>query len=66
MAPEAVAALLAALGRRADGPSATVLVGKDGGVKLRRSRLSVAEICAAIDAMPMRRQEMRRREMRRP
>ena len=55
----ATAALLAALGLRADGPPVALLVGKDGGVKLRRSRLSVAEIVAAIDRMPMRRREMR-------
>ncbi len=60
MAPDAVAALLAGLGLRADGPATALLIGKDGGVKLRRGRLSVAEICAAIDRMPMRRQETRR------
>lgn len=38
-----------------------LLVGKDGGVKLRRGTpLGVDEIFAAIDAMPMRQQEMRR------
>ncbi len=56
----ATAALLAGLGLRADGPAVTLLVGKDGGVKLRRDRLPIAEILAAIDRMPMRREEMRR------
>ncbi|WP_083803387.1 DUF4174 domain-containing protein [Sagittula stellata] len=36
-----------------------LLVGKDGGVKLRQSTpLSVDELFSAIDAMPMRRREM--------
>lgn len=36
-----------------------LLVGKDGGVKLRRSHaLSVQTLLETIDAMPMRRQEM--------
>ena len=60
MAPEAVAALLATLKVRADGARVILLLGRDGGVKLRGRRFSVAEICAAIDAMPMRRQEARR------
>ena len=55
------AALLASLGLRADGPATTVLVGKDGGVKLRGAGLPLAEILATIDAMPMRQREMRRR-----
>ncbi len=38
-----------------------LLFGKDGGVKLRRGApVSVAEISALIDTMPMRRNEMRR------
>ncbi len=38
-----------------------LLVGKDGGVKLRRTHLVAAsEIIALIDTMPMRRSEMRR------
>jgi hypothetical protein len=38
-----------------------LLVGKDGGVKLRREApVAVSEIAALIDAMPMRREEMRR------
>jgi len=40
---------------------AVVLIGKDGGVKLRSSQpVSTQEIFARIDAMPMRRSEMRR------
>lgn len=56
--PAATAALLAALGLRANGPATTLLVGKDGGVKLRRSQFSAAEIIGAIDRMPMRRREV--------
>ncbi len=42
------------------------LVGKDGGVKLRRREpISTDELFGLIDAMPMRRNEMRRDEMRR-
>ena len=38
-----------------------LLLGLDGGVKLvRRTPLSIAEVFAAIDAMPMRREELRR------
>ena len=38
------------------------LVGKDGGVKLRRhAALPTSELFSTIDAMPMRRQEMKRR-----
>ena len=37
-----------------------LLVGKDGGVKLRRSEpISADELFATIDAMPMRRREIR-------
>ena len=37
------------------------LVGKDGGVKLRRGApIPIAELFRTIDAMPMRREEMRR------
>jgi len=39
-----------------------LLVGKDGGIKLRRDKpVSASEIIALIDAMPMRQDEMRRR-----
>ena len=42
--------------------STVLLVGKDGGVKLRRHRFTdVDEIHRQIDAMPMRQMEMRRR-----
>ncbi|MEQ8822916.1 MAG: DUF4174 domain-containing protein [Filomicrobium sp.] len=38
-----------------------VLVGKDGGTKISQSRpLSVRQLFATIDAMPMRQEEMRR------
>jgi hypothetical protein len=55
---QATASLLAGLGLRADGPAAVLLVGKDGGVKLRLTHVAVAEILAAVDQMPMRRQEV--------
>ncbi len=46
----------------APGQFEVVLIGKDGGVKLRsRSLVSPQEIFRTVDAMPMRRQEMRRR-----
>ena len=39
-----------------------VLIGKDGGVKLRQEEpISVADLFALIDSMPMRKQEMRQR-----
>jgi hypothetical protein len=39
-----------------------ILVGKDGGVKLRQNeQLNLEQIFLLIDAMPMRRQEMRRK-----
>ena len=39
-----------------------ILVGKDGGVKLRRNtQLKLKDIFALIDAMPMRREEMRQK-----
>jgi hypothetical protein len=44
-----------------------LLVGKDGGVKLRRETpVSASEINALIDTMPMRREEMRREKMGAP
>ena len=37
-----------------------ILIGKDGGVKLRSKKpISIQELFSVIDAMPMRRQEMR-------
>ncbi len=57
MRPSASSALLAALGLHATGPATALLIGKDGGVKLR-GQLSVEGIIAAVDRMPMRRQEM--------
>ena len=42
---------------------AIVLIGKDGGEKLRRTTLlPIAELFALVDAMPMRRAEMRERK----
>jgi hypothetical protein len=39
-----------------------LLIGKDGGVKLRSSEpVAAGDFCALIDAMPMRRREMRER-----
>ena len=39
-----------------------VLIGKDGGVKLRQDQpILAADLFALIDSMPMRKQEMRRR-----
>jgi hypothetical protein len=41
---------------------ALILVGKDGGVKLKRNdQTSLAEVFALIDSMPMRKNEMRRK-----
>jgi hypothetical protein len=43
-----------------EGQMATLLIGKDGGLKLRRSgSVDIREIFALIDGMPMRQQEMR-------
>jgi hypothetical protein len=55
----ATAAMLATLGLRPDGPTTMVLIGKDGGVKLRQPHLSVEQILATIDRMPMRRAEVK-------
>ena len=49
------------LGVEPDAIFEVLLVGKDGGVKLRRGRpVAVSELTALIDTMPMRRDEMRR------
>jgi hypothetical protein len=52
------------LARRLNRPPAAFrvcLIGKDGGLKLSRTRpISAADLAATIDAMPMRREEMRR------
>lgn len=46
--------------RVASGRFSVILIGKDGGVKMKReSRVDPAEIFDRIDSMPMRRQEMR-------
>jgi len=45
----------------AEGSFSVILVGKDGGVKLdHQDHISLEEIFALIDAMPMRQEEMRR------
>jgi hypothetical protein len=45
------------------GKFTVVLVGKDGGVKLRQSEpVTLAEIFALIDSMPMRQREMREKQ----
>ena len=56
--PAGSAALLAALGRRAGDPARLLLIGKDGGVKLRQRQVSLSAVLVAIDGMPMRRREM--------
>jgi hypothetical protein len=49
------------LGVTAQAAFEVILVGKDGGVKLRRGQpVAAAEITALIDTMPMRQSEMRR------
>ena len=46
-----------------EGETAVLLVGKDGGVKIRQARaLSAESLFATIDAMPMRQREMRARQ----
>lgn len=41
-----------------DRPLDVLLIGKDGGLKQRASRLNVASLFTSIDRMPMRRREM--------
>ena len=46
------------------GEFAVLLVGKDGGIKLKRQdEIQLEEIFALIDAMPMRREEMRQKNL---
>ncbi|MGO4892054.1 DUF4174 domain-containing protein [Flavobacterium sp. W21_SRS_FM6] len=40
--------------------SNVVLIGKDGGIKLRRQTFTLAEVLQRIDSMPMRQQEMQK------
>ncbi|WP_315125954.1 DUF4174 domain-containing protein [Comamonas antarctica] len=55
LAPAHTAALLQALELDAQGPAAFVLVGKDGGVKLREGAgVDLNEVFAEVDRMPMR------------
>jgi hypothetical protein len=57
----AAAALRNAYGVSADAPFTVILVGKDGGEKLRRTApVPAAAILDLIDSMPMRRSEARR------
>jgi hypothetical protein len=59
---EAQAALRQEFGVESDA-FAVLLIGKDGGVKLRReSPVANDELFALIDSMPMRQQEMRQQE----
>ena len=61
IAPDAARRLRPDLNIDARATFQVLLVGKDGGVKLRRSEpVAVAEIAALIDTMPMRRNEMAR------
>jgi hypothetical protein len=59
--PEAARRERPELGVTAEAAFEVLLVGKDGGVKLRRDQpVAASEITALIDTMPMRRNEMRR------
>ncbi len=59
--PEAARRDRPELGVTAEAAFEVLLVGKDGGVKLRRDKpLAASEITALIDTMPMRRNEMKR------
>ena len=49
------------MGERRPVPVEVLLIGKDGGVKDRRSELELESILGQIDQMPMRRREMRER-----
>ncbi len=61
MTPEAARQQRPELGVTVHATFEVLLVGKDGGVKLRRETpVTLAEITALIDTMPMRRSEMRR------
>jgi len=59
--PEAARRERPELGVRSGVAFEVLLVGKDGGVKLRRDKpVAASEIAALIDTMPMRREEMKR------
>ncbi len=59
--PEAARRTRPELGVTAQADFEILLVGKDGGVKLRRTNpVAPSEIIALIDTMPMRQSEMRR------
>ena len=60
VAPEAARCERPELGVAMQTAFEVLLVGKDGGVKLRREKpVAASEITALIDTMPMRRNEMR-------
>lgn len=55
--PQQTRALLKAFRLNADGPSTFVLVGKDGGIKMReRANVDLEAVFETIDRMPMRHQ----------
>ena len=55
--PQQTRALLEALNLNADGPSTFVLVGKDGGIKMReRANVDLEAVFETIDRKPMRHQ----------
>jgi hypothetical protein len=61
IAPDAARSERPELGVASQASFLVLLVGKDGGVKLRRGTpLATAEINALIDTMPMRQNEMKR------
>jgi hypothetical protein len=62
IAPEAARLRRPELGVSSRAKFQVLLLGKDGGVKLRRDKpVAASEIIALIDTMPMRQEEMRRR-----
>jgi predicted Rossmann fold nucleotide-binding protein DprA/Smf involved in DNA uptake len=62
IAPEAARRERAQLGVRSGTKFQVLLIGKDGGIKLRRDKpVAASEIIALIDTMPMRQEETRRR-----
>jgi len=62
--PAATRFLLDTVSLHPNGPAQFVLVGKDGGVKWRRDQLSIPDLLAAIEQMPMRREEVNRQSAR--
>ena len=67
LTPEAARSARPELGVPSGSAFAVLLVGRDGGVKMRRDApVPVSEITALIDTMPMRRSEMARQGVLRP